>query len=90
MPTHIEHGLAYVLDADEVVDRSRLVGPMNVEVLGVRAESIRGPWCAGGGVGGTLSVNVLAMADRKNLDDQAVVFDDAQGAVAADAVVPLA
>lgn len=90
MLTHIEHGLAYVLDADEVVDRSRLVGPMNVEVLGVRAASIRGPWCAGGGVGGTLSVNVLAMADRNNLDDKAVVFDDAQGAVAADAVVPLA
>ena len=82
MLTHIEHGLAYVLDADEVVDRSRLVGPMNVEVLGVRAASIRGPWCAGGGVGGTLS-------DRNNLDDKAVVFDDAQGAVVADAVAPL-
>lgn len=52
MLAHIEHGLAYVLDADEVVDRSRLVGPMNVEVLGVRAASIRGPWCVGGGAGG--------------------------------------
>lgn len=90
MLAHIEHGLAYVLDADEVVDRSCLVGPMNVAVLGVRAASIRGPWCVGGGVGGTLSVNVLAMADRKNLNDEAVVFDDAQDSVAADAVSPLA
>lgn len=44
MLTHIEHGLAYVLDADEVVDRSRLVGPMNVEVLGVRAAGIFPDW----------------------------------------------
>lgn len=63
---------------------------MNVAILGVRAASIRvlGVWEGEREV--LLSVNVLAMADRKNLDDKAVVFDDAQGAVAADAVVPLA
>ena len=31
--THIESGLARVLDADEAVDRSRLVGPMSAEAL---------------------------------------------------------
>ena len=30
---HIERGLARVLDADEAVDRSRLVGPMSAEAL---------------------------------------------------------
>ena len=33
MLAHIERGLARVLDADEAVDRSRLVGPMSAEAL---------------------------------------------------------
>ena len=33
MLTHIERGLARVLDADEAVDRCRLVGPMSAEAL---------------------------------------------------------
>jgi len=33
MLAHIERGLASVLDADEAVDRSRLVGPMSAEAL---------------------------------------------------------
>ena len=33
MLTHIERGLGSVLDADEAVDRSRLVGPMSAEAL---------------------------------------------------------
>jgi hypothetical protein len=33
MLTHIERGLARVLDADEAVVRSRLVGPMSAEAL---------------------------------------------------------
>ena len=33
MLTHIERGLVRVLDADEAVDRSRLVGPMEAEAL---------------------------------------------------------
>ena len=33
MLTHIERGLGRVLDADEAVDRSRLVGPMSAEAL---------------------------------------------------------
>ena len=33
MLAHIERGLARVLDADEAVDRSRLVGPMKAEAL---------------------------------------------------------
>ena len=33
MLTHIERGLARVLNADEAVDRSRLVGPMSAEAL---------------------------------------------------------
>ena len=33
MLTHIERGLMRVLDADEAVDRSRLVGPMSAEAL---------------------------------------------------------
>ena len=31
MLAHMERGLQRVLDADEAVDRSRLVGPMNSE-----------------------------------------------------------
>ena len=33
MLAHIERGLTRVLDADEAVDRSRLVGPMSAEAL---------------------------------------------------------
>ena len=33
MLAHMERGLARVLDADETVDRSRLVGPMKAEAL---------------------------------------------------------
>lgn len=33
MLAHIERGLARVLDVDEAVDRSRLVGPMSAEAL---------------------------------------------------------
>ena len=33
MLAHIERGLRSVLDADEAVDRSRLVGPMSAEAL---------------------------------------------------------
>ena len=33
MLAHIERGLAHVLDADEAVDRSRLVGPLSAERL---------------------------------------------------------
>ena len=33
MLTHIERGFARVLDADEAVDRCRLVGPMSAEAL---------------------------------------------------------
>lgn len=33
MLAHMERGLQCVLDADEAVDRSRLVGPMNAEAL---------------------------------------------------------
>ncbi|WP_315299672.1 TetR/AcrR family transcriptional regulator [uncultured Actinomyces sp.] len=33
MLAHIERGLGSVLDADEAVDRSRLVGPMSAEAL---------------------------------------------------------
>ena len=33
MLTHIERGLARVLDADEAVDRSRLIGPLSAERL---------------------------------------------------------
>ena len=33
MLAHMERGLARVLEADETVDRSRLVGPMKAEAL---------------------------------------------------------
>ena len=35
-------------------------------------------------------VDVSAVSDGKHFDDEAVVLDDAQGAVVADAVAPLA
>lgn len=53
--------------------------PRPFVVVGVREEKGEG----------LLSVNVLATADRKNLNDEAVVFDDAQDSVAADAVALL-
>ena len=42
-----------------------------------------------GGAAARSLVDVSAVANRKLLDNEAVVFDDAQGTVAADAVAPL-
>ncbi len=67
----------------------RCPGLVTIDEVGVRCVRA-GSICGCRRAGTLLAVNVLAMADRENLDDKAVVLDDAQGAVVADAVAPLA